>query len=579
MKLNRLMALNFLGARQIEIERMAPVTLVCGKNGSGKSSLRDAIALALTADLCRVSLKKEAGSLVSEGCDRADIAVETDTASYCVTITAGGQIKDSAKGADTPRALPLLLDPQRFAAMSPADRRPFLLELLGVETSHTAIAKRLARRNLDAKKVEAITPLLRGGFDGAARHAKEKATEAKGAWRAITGETWGATKGDSWSPKAIPAEADKAAERQAHAAKMAGECAGTAGILNQHIGAAMAKADARAKRAARIEALRARAAKAPNLQLKLERDLESLADAEREVEALGPAPGAASLRPPLACPECGSSVVLEGGVLRHYESPKGEDADKAARRQDWTSALELCNSTVKNTQRDLSDAREAAAEIAKLEAEAAQEDEAPDCAGLESELREVQAREREWRADETRYRDLAAEAKAASTAKGKASEHHADVKTWLAIADALSPDGIQSEILADALGPINDRLSEDADIAGWAAPRIGADMTISVAGRPYALLSESERWRVDALAAATIAHFSGLKLIVLDRFDVLDLRGRSDLLLWLASMAANGDIDSALVFGTLKAAPATLPVGCRAEWLEAGSTADTRAAA
>ena len=42
------------------------------------------------------------------------------------------------------------------------------------------------------------------------------------------------------------------------------------------------------------------------------------------------------------------------------------------------------------------------------------------------------------------------------------------------------------------------------------------------------------------------------KKVVLDRFDVLDLKGREDLLYWLDALAEDGEIDTALVFGTLK---------------------------
>ncbi len=92
-------------------------------------------------------------------------------------------------------------------------------------------------------------------------------------------------------------------------------------------------------------------------------------------------------------------------------------------------------------------------------------------------------------------------------------------------------------MLANALKPINDLLTGYADITTWMRPTIESDMTIRVGGRLYTLLSESEKWRVDAMIAAAIADLSGLKLILLDRCDVLDLQARGELFAWIDTLA------------------------------------------
>ena len=108
---------------------------------------------------------------------------------------------------------------------------------------------------------------------------------------------------------------------------------------------------------------------------------------------------------------------------------------------------------------------------------------------------------------------------------------------------------------------------------------IAADMSVSTRDpatetwRDYRLLSESEQWRVGAVIAEAIAHLSGLRLLVLDRFDVLDLAGRGQLLGWLDSLAQDGGLDTTLLFGTLKSAPGGLPETIAAHWVEAGEIA------
>ncbi|NBF06071.1 hypothetical protein GV819_27670 [Pseudomonas sp. Fl5BN2] len=142
-----------------------------------------------------------------------------------------------------------------------------------------------------------------------------------------------------------------------------------------------------------------------------------------------------------------------------------------------------------------------------------------------------------------------------------------DLKAWTLIADLLAPDGIPGEILAGALKPFNDSLAKGSQVAGWPLVQITAG------GRTYTLLSESERRRVDALLALAIAEHSGLRFLVLDRFDVLDpppLPARGQLFRLLMAANKAGTLDSAIVCGTLKEKPAKLPSEINAVWIENG---------
>jgi hypothetical protein len=134
-------------------------------------------------------------------------------------------------------------------------------------------------------------------------------------------------------------------------------------------------------------------------------------------------------------------------------------------------------------------------------------------------------------------------------------------------------------MLAEALDPINKRLEHSALMAVWSAVKIGADMAITADARAYALLSESEKWRADAMIAEAVSFISGIRTLVLDRFDVLDLPGRADLIEWLDVLAQDGEIDTALIFGTLKALPAQLPETFGAFWIENGVAGKMQAAA
>ena len=166
-----------------------------------------------------------------------------------------------------------------------------------------------------------------------------------------------------------------------------------------------------------------------------------------------------------------------------------------------------------------------------------------------------------------------------STPRSEAFKKGAKAYLWGMLA-GLAPNGIQGEILAEALEPINDRLARSANETEWLRVGIDADMGISAdGGRPYALLSESERWRADAMIAEAVSHLSGVRLLVLDRVDVLDLAGREDLLYWLDGLAADGEIETAILFATLKALPANLPENIEAIWIENGIAGKVRSVA
>lgn len=578
---------NFLGARHVSVATHQPVHLFCGPNAAGKSSVRDAVALALTGDLGRVGLKKEAAQLVTDGAQSAVCAVSVDGAEYRVAITAAGKVH--ADGTHDTR-LAYVLDAQRFAALDPTERRQYLLGLMGVKMDAAAVKARLLARGLPADKVERVAPLLRAGFDATAKDAKAKATEAKGAWRTVTGETWGSEKGKTWRATVPPYDKGKLAEAEAEI-KHADPAISS---WNQRIGELQAQV-------ARIDAITAAlpkerdaAARAAAVRTKLATDEATLAEARAELAKL-PEPGEPETKPQAAadlrCPCCDAALLLTDGGLftRPDDSQDGLDmfADQqqpepvtaAADRQRWADAVAMAERTVANDRRDLQAATDAQARLNALQAELAAMP-ATLRQDLEDARREaakigVAKQEAQQRLDT--LRSLRAQAEAADTKTAQAAGHHADVMAWDAIGDALSPDGIPAEILAEALHPFNDRLTRSADLAQWPRVEVTADMQIRTGlhERPYRLLSESERWRCDAMLAEAISHLSGARLLVLDRFDVLDVPGRQDCLAWLDEIGAAGEVDTALLFGTLKAPPVGLPDTIGVHWLEAGALTTT----
>lgn len=602
MKITSIQASNILGAKHIAAQLPKPVTLFAGKNGAGKSSLQEAVRMALTGETVRVGLKKDFGALVTDGQKSGFVEVTTADSTYSVVLPSGkGNHSDNA-------TLPFVLDAQRFARMDDKERRSFLFGLMGVKMDSAAITQRLLARGCDNQKVVLITPHLRAGFDAAQKEAEAKARDAKASWKTVTGgETWGKDKAGKWAPAPLPAAATKAQALYENAREQLAATEKALGEAQQALGAAQSQATQRKQQAAQREALVEKAGKIGRIKEKLAVDEAELAEWTAKVEdarvkagvaqANQKAPGEFLLRG-LASVTDDFLIIAnnnpgqfdEGLINRasahlveykklhgwpHYSKDQ-PDPDAAAKLPEYEKALTLLTSMVTNGKRDLADAEQAAATLAQIEQDSGAQ---VDVEGAQANVAELSSRAAGWRTDAEGYRALMDKAAQQKVVADKAADLHVDVLEWTEISDALAPDGIPGELLTEALGPINERLHVSAGFAEWERVTIHPDMRITYGLRDYALISESETWRADAMIAEAVSFLAGVKLLVLDRFDVLDLKGREDLLFWLDGMAEDGEIDTALVFGTLKSLPASLPERIGAVWIEGGVAGEMREAA
>ena len=118
MKLTHIEAQNVMGISAVSVALSTPVTLFAGANGQGKSSLAEAVRMALGGDVKArgVALKKDLAALVHDGAKSGSI--EVTLADGLVTFALLPSDKITPADAYTPhRALPFVLEPHRFAAL------------------------------------------------------------------------------------------------------------------------------------------------------------------------------------------------------------------------------------------------------------------------------------------------------------------------------------------------------------------------------------------------------------------------------------------------------------------------------
>lgn len=584
MKISRILVENFLGVRALDIDLRKPILLVAGANGAGKSSVQEAVRLALTGETVRVSQKQEYPLMVSDGGHTGAVGVWVDGERGGTLALPGGKWAASLGEIDH-MALRCSLDAQRFASLPLDQRRTFLFDLTGLRPDGKAVRERLERRGAAPARVEMVMPMLRNGFPAASDFAADKAKDAKGAWRGITSETYGSKKGGTWSC-AVPAPPEASLETAQNALNEVNDLLATckaelSTLTSQRTQRATLQQKAGQLREAcadlkklpknleiaekdlaefepKVVEMRARAAgkKREGLVHDLARGLAYLLDfVELEAETKEDAAARAAL------------AAYEAEFGRVAEEPK-PDPDAVTSLPKHEEGLKVLQNRVANLKRDLATAQTAKAQLDAIELPDEVTDE--QVAGVTKAEAEMKGKQETARTLVNTVEGAQRAIDAAKDKTTKAAAHHADVEAWTAIAESLAPDGIPGEMLAEALAPLNNELAAIGVATDWAPARIDAGMTITAGSRPYTLLSESEKWRTDAMIAAAITRLSGLKLLVLDRMDVLDLAGRSQCLGWLNDMAETGEIDTALVFATLKAIPAHLPEAFQPVWLESG---------
>jgi len=572
MRIESIYVENFQGLRGANLDlTTAPITMVCGLNGAGKSSLKEAIGLAL-GEAARVAKKGDYKMLITEGEKKAQIIIGHDGVASSITLPKGTLERNDIAGQEY---LPYVLNPEAFANLDDKARRSLLFSLTKSSGKPAVVVEKLVARGCDAGKVEKIKPLLLSGFPAAMEQAKTYTSESRGAWKAITGEAYGSEKSEGWTvtidplPEGTPeVTQDDLAQAQADQAQAAVEIEKG----NQYLGNLNAKREAvtsMATRKAELEPIyleldrRKNKLEATNKELEVWRA--KVSEAEQHVQAF-------SGESPCECPSCGVKLKIVGKVIELF---KGKTADAAklvaaqAELKKANDAYNLMARTQVNDQKAVDESIRAGNDLEALKESAGEEvteamvERAEAAIQVQRNLLAKAKAKAELMAERL---DLIANAKKRGE---EAAKHHQDVKDWTLIAGALAPDGIPGEILAGALEPINARLGKLSALAGWPPVKIDADMAITANGRLYALLSESEQWRCDALIALTIAMTSGLQMVVMDRFDVLLPKVRAQLLGMLISLSKSDGIQ-AVTCGSLKEKPTKLPADIQVVWIENG---------
>lgn len=552
MRLTAIRAHHCAGLRtaMLTVDPAAPVVLLAGPNGAGKTALLEGIRLVLSGELPRgLRYKKDLPLLITagekDGWVGLSLASDGRTTEHKVSLKTGNPVGDAAP--------PLggglyTLVPAAFVALEPAARRKVLFERTGQRLTADTVQATLGAEGHDARRVAAIGPALGAGFDHAARRAKELASEARGAWQAVTGETFGDKKALDWAATAPVSwddpETTGASVRQAQRALTAASqlLRGLEDAEGQH-----ARSVALGTTAGALPRITADLA---DFTAQLEAERAALATAERAavpaatgwecgcpacgVLLRSPAPGTlveATPRP-VTAPQAGAAAEAHRAKIRALE----DRLRKLRTEETGARAAQLALDTLpeRPSGQELADARAAHARALEAHAEA----------------------ERVHRAAEAAQ----AEAASADARTATARKHAADVFAYTALAEAVT--ALPARFLTQALATLNAALAEASKPFAQVV-RLGEDMELRYGAHPYGLLSRSEQLRcVLALGLALGQKDGGIVLV--DEFDLVQPADRPPI---LAALAAQDRVQ--VVLGATLKAPPALPAGCGVDvhWL------------
>jgi DNA repair exonuclease SbcCD ATPase subunit len=586
MKITHVNIRHFLGLESLDLHLQAPVNLVVGPNEAGKSSVRDAVLWCLTGQARGLKTHQEQAALIRDGGKAAEVSITLDDGR---TIARRKTPKTPAAASGDSEQLPgispaILCDPFTFLDWPETARRELLFKLIpGLTPTTEGIASRLLNHlhpgkektvGLDSAEFEAIDRLAalaaKQGFPQAEKEAVAMRREAKRLKESLAQAKEPEPKLTLGERAYVISDVD----RDAVAAALKDLQEKRDALLK-----AKGRREADSDRAAAIEkelaALKAQLPDPPRKGLREEwlEEVDTLAP-EREkiqsaLEALGKKESFPDICPvirstQIPCPKAGEKI---GGP-----ADPAEVQELQGKLAEIEKALDeaMVNLTDVEAQGKLHKA--VTDKIAKLEKELAglqKEDLSDD---TDEQVAALDRRLDNGRALLHAVQKFWTEKEWADQAKAQLEAAEKEIALYDALAKALAPDGIPSQMIAEALGPVNDLLAvASAQLFPGRDLALTGDLDIELSGSPFATLSKSARFRVGVAFQYVLAKLAGERLLLIDEADILDPLNRAALTDFLLSIRE--DFDTIMVFATSSQAHASPYPDIQVWWLAAGRIA------
>jgi uncharacterized membrane protein len=499
---------NFRGIAKAVINATSRVILIAAPNHSGKTSIMQAASAALTGNALPIPglTKSHASRLVKSGSGAGYVAVATETGTSdirypeCTVSTT----KEPPTISEYAAGLNSIVDVEL------KKRANIVSEVLHTLPDMETTTEAFKTAGVSDKVIERIIKTIASnGWDAAHAQAKEAGTKSKGAWEAITHTAYGAKKAESYLPDQWEPDLDGLAEAQ------------LVNIYDQEkewLEVAISDSAVSSAEIANLESTIACKSTiiAEFNNLKKERaDINAESARLKKIVDGIPNPDQVNA---LECPACGDPLQLKNGKLHPYFEPDPEEAK--ANKQ-------LLESTVLQMRECVKRESELADKLSKLDYQI------KEILNAEQKILEIKAKPRSESTrsvEDCRARvQRACDRLNAFRQKTQADVYHKAIVQNAALIEILAPNGLRQEYLTKKIDEFNQTLKTICVSAGWKTVEFRTDMSITLSGTPYMLLSESEQFRVRVVLQIAFAKILDDEIILIDRADILDGAGRNGL--------------------------------------------------
>ncbi len=480
------------------------IVMIAAKNAAGKSAVAQASAAVLTGTPIPIPgvLKTMAGMLVRMGAASGFAQLDCEHGTARVDWPKASM---KSKG-DMPNVSAIVAGIESLPRMEQKQRAERLIEILNAHPTKEDVRKRLAREGISEQIADNVWQTVeKQGWDGAHAQAKETGARLKGQWEAVTGKRYGSRIAENFVPDEWDQELASESEES-----LTAKLTDARDTLDGMIAVVAVDDSERAK----LEEI---AAALPEKRAAHAAATAAFADAVSERDKI--AAHIRSMRDPSAqahqeCPHCAGSLSVFGGkvvaataVSEHEKSAWDEVHSRYAVQKD------LC-------ERLLSERGNA---ISELKSSLMAHERLASIANANSSQEQVEKARQAVR--------LATSRLSAFTSKTRADRLQSSILQNGAIVSTLDTSGVRQDALIDAAGRfVAAYVKPLIDASGWEQIEIQPDLALFYGGRPWALLSESERYRVCVAMQVAVAVKQKSEALIIDAADILDREGRNGLI-------------------------------------------------
>jgi len=566
---------NFMGIESLDLSLTAPLNFISGQNEAGKSSIRDAILWAFTGQARGLKTHADQAAMIREGEKAAEVhVILADGKSFVRRKTPKSNATISGEVPDIGLSPAILFDPYTFLFLPEAQRRELLFQVIpGLNPTAEEIAKRLFTSCEEPDSVPFRTLTLdlgeiaaTKGFKAAETEAVTKRREAKRVKDSL---------GDAKEPEKILAvDGDEYSIPTLNFAAIEGtlkELQAQKDDLLRQKGAGEARTRRRDQirvQLDRIVAMVEPPHEITSLEVELSAINESLQRVNDEIvkantrQEFFPTTCPVIMLAQMPCPNAGQMVGQDPSLPGVIEALQ---QNKAGFGKAQAQAIQK----LQEARRQAEEYRSAMERKAALEEEMGRMESEPSRTDLDTEIDTRERRITRGRAFQQAIREYEADLARVQGAQDKIATCDQDIILYNALAKALAPDGIPSQMIAEALDGINEKLAgastylfPDRDLS------LTPDLNIVLHGSPFATLSKSAKFRVGIAFQYALARLAGARMLLIDEADILDGIHRTELINFLIASLSN--IDQIMVFFTADISFRISDPRAQSWWLESG---------